>query len=416
MIRIKQILALLTLLLVVASANADNGINSPYSRYGLGILSDQSLGVNRQMGGLGYGLRNSRFINMQNPASFSSADTLTMLIEAGFSLQNVNFKEGEKRVNAKNASFDYLAMQFRLCKGLGMSAGFLPYSNVGYSFSRTEELGFNEVHTDSYSGEGGIYQPYLGIAWSPAKWVSAGVTGSYIYGDITHQIINEYANSTNTSKQYSANIKNYKLDFGVQFIAKMAEKHELTLGAVYSLGHSLNADATETVSANGGSTTRKIEGGFNLPNSYGAGFFYSYNSQWGFGADYTFQQWDSSTFFDSEQSVGTNRSKLSLGFEYSPTQLSKNLFKMMNYRAGVHYAQPYTQINGQKGCDEYGVSAGVSIPFYNKNNTYSHGTVHISGQFIHLAPRSAGLITENYLRINIGITFNESWFMKLKVR
>lgn len=404
------------MMLVVAGANADNGINSPYSRYGLGILSDQSLGINRQMGGLGYGLRNSRFINMQNPASFSSADTLTMLIEAGFSMQNVNFKEGEKRINAKNASFDYLAMQFRLCKGLGVSAGFLPYSNVGYSFSRTEELGLNEVHTDSYKGEGGIYQPYLGIAWSPAKWVSAGVTGSYIYGDITHQVINEYTNSTNTSKQYSANIKNYKLDFGLQFIAKMAEKHNLTLGAVYSLGHSLNADATETVSANGGSTTRKIKGGFNLPNTYGAGFFYCYNNQWGFGADYTFQQWDASTFFDSTHSVGTNRSKVSLGFEYSPTQLSKNLFKMMNYRAGVHYAQPYTQINGQRGCDEYGVSAGVSIPFYNKNNTYSHGTVHISGQFIHLAPRSAGLITENYLRINIGITFNESWFMKLKVR
>ena len=105
------------LLTIIAftSAKAGNGINSPYSRYGLGILSNQSLGINRQMGGLGYGLRSNEYINILNPASFSQADTLTMLFEAGFSLQNTNFKEGKKRVFANNASFDYVAMQFRLC-------------------------------------------------------------------------------------------------------------------------------------------------------------------------------------------------------------------------------------------------------------------------------------------------------------
>ena len=52
----KKIFTLLIILLSFACANADNGSNSPYSRYGIGLLSDQSLGVNRQMGGLGYGL------------------------------------------------------------------------------------------------------------------------------------------------------------------------------------------------------------------------------------------------------------------------------------------------------------------------------------------------------------------------
>ena len=88
----------------------------------------------------------------------------------------------------------------------------------------------------------------------------------------------------------------------------------------------------------------------------------------------------------------------------------------MSYRAGAYYAQPYTEINGKKGCEEYGVSAGFSIPFYNRNNKNSHATLHISGQYIHLEPKSQGMISENYLRINIGITFNESWFMKMKIR
>ena len=137
----KKVFTILLMLIAFVGTKADNGINSPYSRYGLGILSNQSLGINRQMGGLGYGLRSDGYINIVNPASFSQADTLTMLFEAGFSLQDVYFKENGKGTNALNASFDYIAMQFRLCKGLGMSLGFLPYSNVGYSFSSLNDTG-----------------------------------------------------------------------------------------------------------------------------------------------------------------------------------------------------------------------------------------------------------------------------------
>lgn len=411
----KRILAILLIMFSVIGAMADNGINSPYSRYGVGVLADQSLGTNRQMGGLGYALRSHRFVNLKNPASFSTADTLTMLFEAGFSMQNVNFKEGNKRINAKNASFDYVAMQFRLCKGLGMSAGFLPYSNVGYSFSTTSSQGTNEVHSETYNGTGGLYQPYIGLGWKPFSWIAAGVTGSYIYGDITHQVVSEFANSTNRSKTYNAIIRNYKVDFGVQFMSKLAAKHHLTLGATYSLGHDMNAKATLTETTSDATNETSIPSGFVLPNTYGGGFAYKYDDQWTIGADYTYEQWSAATFFDAI-STGTDRSKISIGVEYSPKELSKNLLKMMSYRAGIHYAQPYTRINGREGCDEYGISAGVSVPFYNNNNSYSHGTLHISGQFIHLRPRSAGLITENYLRINIGITFNESWFMKLRVR
>jgi hypothetical protein len=38
--------------------------------------------------------------------------------------------------------------------------------------------------------------------------------------------------------------------------------------------------------------------------------------------------------------------------------------------------------------------------------------VHVSGEYIQVS----GPITENYFRLNIGITFNEAWFTKMKVR
>ena len=410
----KKIYALLIILLSFAGTYAENGSNSPYSRYGIGLLADQSLGINRQMGGLGYGLHSNKYINILNPASFSQADTLTMLFEAGFSLQNVNFKEGSKRINAKNASFDYVAIQFRICRNLGLSAGFLPYSTVGYSFSNTSNKGTTEESVNSHTGTGGIYQPYMGLGWKPAKWLSLGVMGSYIYGDINHEVGINFTNSTDRSRTYDVSLRSYKLDFGAQINTRLGKKSDLTIGATYSLGHDLNAKASITDVTTSSSVTEKIENSFMMPHTYGVGFVYGYKDEWKFGADYTLQQWSTSSFFGIEN--GIDRNKVSVGAEYTPSRLSNNIFKMMSYRAGGYYAGPYTEIKGQKGCEEYGVSAGISLPFFNNNNRSSHATLHVSGQFIHMEPKSAGMIAENYLRINLGITFNENWFMKLKVR
>lgn len=400
----------------VVSATADNGINSPYSRYGLGILTNQSLGINRQMGGLGYGLRSDSYINILNPASFSEADTLTMLFEAGFTLQNVNFKENGRRVNAQNASFDYVAMQFRLCKGLGMSLGFLPYSTIGYSFSELNKNNTTEAYTSSYAGAGGIYQPYVGIGWEPFKGLSIGATGSYIYGDITHEIKHDLVNSNlDNTRTYKATLRSYKVDFGLQFQSTVAKKHEIVLGATYSLGHDMHADAVRTTVEATATRSDTINDGFKLPHTYGGGFTYCYNKQWKFGIDYTLQQWGGTTFFGADD-TGVDRCKISAGLEYTPNEISNKFFKMLSYRGGIYYAQPYTTIKGSNGCDEYGASIGLSMPFMNRNNKYSHAAVHISGQFVHMSPRGAGLIAENYLRLNIGITFNEAWFMKMKVK
>jgi hypothetical protein len=45
----------------------------------------------------------------------------------------------------------------------------------------------------------------------------------------------------------------------------------------------------------------------------------------------------------------------------------------------------------------------------------SKSMLNISGQYIKVSPKFKGLMEENYLRINIGLTFNERWFMKWKV-
>lgn len=64
---------LLAIATLYASAQT-NGSNSPYSRFGLGNLKDQSQGFNKSMSGVALGFRDGNRLNMQNPASYSSID------------------------------------------------------------------------------------------------------------------------------------------------------------------------------------------------------------------------------------------------------------------------------------------------------------------------------------------------------
>lgn len=74
-------LILATLLLgTVISVNAQSGTNSPYSQYGLGVLSDQTSGFNRGMNGVGLGFHEHNQINYLNPASYSAIDSLSFIL------------------------------------------------------------------------------------------------------------------------------------------------------------------------------------------------------------------------------------------------------------------------------------------------------------------------------------------------
>lgn len=80
---------------------------------------------------------------------------------------------------------------------------------------------------------------------------------------------------------------------------------------------------------------------------------------------------------------------------------------------GLNFSQPYYNVGGNKGPMQFGVSAGFSMPITTAYNSMSY--LHITGEYVRVQPSSSGMITENYLRINIGVTFMERWFMKLMV-
>ena len=435
---------------------AQNGVNSPYSRYGFGLLSDQSTSANKGMGGLSYGLRNKYQINVGNPASYSAIDSLTFLFDAGITLQNAKFDNGSIKMNTKNSSLDYLAFQFRMFKNIGMTAGFLPYSKINYSFSSSEKVREDEEGTvysyESFAGDGGLNQAFLGVGGEVFKGFSIGANVSYLWGDLNHTIKNSYSSSTVWSilRSYTSEIKTYKADFGIQYSKTFNTKHMVTVGATYSLGHNVKADAykiQQSLDESSGSSsvmTQRIDtiaNAYQIPHCFGIGFTYVYDKRLTVGMDYTLQKWanvkyphfttkpkeDGNTNLPAElieHTTGSNVDyenwkfnnsyKLAIGMEYVPSFTARSIFKRMRYRLGGYYSDPYVKV---KGADtrEYGIGGAVVVPIF---NTHSSKTsfLTVSAEYVNVNPKVNNLIKENYLKLSVGLTFGELWFLKWKVQ
>ena len=101
--KIFKALTLSLIMLLAIPVCAENGMNSPYTRFGFGQLHGLETGTSKGMGGTGIGVHNSNQINMLNPASYAAVDTLTFLLDIGASLNNTNLAEGGTKMNARNA-------------------------------------------------------------------------------------------------------------------------------------------------------------------------------------------------------------------------------------------------------------------------------------------------------------------------
>lgn len=404
---------------------AQNNTNSPYTRYGYGELSPQTSGKSRGMGGVGYGLRDGSQINAMNPASYTMIDSLTFLFDGGMSIQNTNFSDGTTKTNAGNSSFDYIAMQFRLHKRMAFTLGFLPYSNVGYSFYDVHTENPNNMYSVTYTGEGGLHQAFAGVGIKLLDNLSVGVNASYFWGDISRKT-NQYfsgGGKYNYMREQYMSVSDFKVDLGVQYTHQIDKKNEFTVGAVFSPKISMNNDVyllTQTTleDSNGNYVDYNIEqkdttSTFHLPFSIGVGVAYQYDKRWVIGLDYTYQQWSKAKYMGEKAFYDLN--KIALGVEYLPNYMGRSYFSHIKYRLGAYYSTPYYKIQDQdtkeyfRSSTEYGLTAGLTLPL-----PRTRSILTLSAQYVNVSGKRM-MLDEKCMRLCIGLTFNERWFFKRKV-
>ncbi len=410
------------------------GTISTYSRFGLGLLHDQSQGFNKSMGGVGLGVRIGNRINTVNPASYSAIDSLSLIFDVGMRASFGRMRQGTTTVGVNNASLDYAHVGMRLVRRLGLAVGYMPYTNIGYEFSTPEKVVTTDANSSQpitsinvYSGSGGLNQIYLGLGWRAYRGLSVGANVSFLWGRYDHLLMPNYmeggvtGNSySSTIKSYNASLKTYKLDFGAQYPVRLSHQDWLSLGATVGIGHQIAQDASLLIfSTQGDTATYTASSPFDLPFSFGLGAAWQHKNNLLVAADVHHVRWgdcrmpvETPSGYAATKGSYKNMTKAAIGVQWTPNPFG-NFWQRIQYRAGLSYATPYLKIDQLNGPSEMRLGAGIGLPIINKLNNRS--VVNFGLQWLRRSASAASLVKEDYFVINLGLTFNERWFMKYKI-
>jgi len=392
-------------------------IPSAYSKFGYGLLNDNATSAQSQMGGVGYAMSSGRQINVMNPASYASIDSLTFLFDMGLDFTSIKSNDTGLNPPVKENRFggglDYITLQVPIGKRFGASVGLLPYSSVGYSFGSEIKNGIN-----TRQGQGGLNQLYLGFAGRIIDGLNIGANISYLFGNVVNDIYVSTDNGSSSLFEHVTEVRDYHLQFGIQYHRTFAEDHTLGAGIVYSpkkslLGHGwvvkydLQADEVPDTLAR-----KSLNGNAQLPETWGFGINYQWKRRLMMEADFTYQPWSKVKMLELpafESTRFTDRWRGAFGASYTHNPRG-NFLGRLTSRIGAFYGKDYITV-GNNNVHEYGISFGFGIP------TISSKTViNLGFEWKHRQASPQAMLKENYFSVKLGVNFNELWFFQNKIK
>ncbi|MDR1683001.1 MAG: hypothetical protein LBS25_06405 [Candidatus Symbiothrix sp.] len=406
----KQFLAALLLGFAVWSNGfaQNNNSLSPYTRYGYGKLADLAPASLQGMGGIAYGVRSPQILNSVNPAAVSAVDSMTFMFDVGLKLQAAWFNDQGKRSSKTVGGLEYVALQFSVSRSFGIGIGFEPLSYIGYQYGGEQEslLGY-----DSYNGSGGFSRIYANLGYEIwKKRLSLGVKGAWMFGDKIHNRVYTPSESTADILSWpdSLHATGFMYEIGLQYSLPLSKKDELIVGLVYKPKTPFSAKTiqyeAQTV------VKRSDDTPFDMPESYGIGFTYNRLNTLTAGADFQYQKWADAQYYGTTDTL-SNRMKINAGLEYIPNKNGQRFLGRVRYRLGGFYSDSYfIDSNGSKS-NEIGVNVGLGIPMTDRRSF-----VNVAFEYSHLMQKSPLSMSENYFKLTVSYTFNESWFHKRKLQ
>jgi hypothetical protein len=436
--RFPLLIAFLTITTVILAQQV--GSNSPYGRYGFGVLSNPALGASEAMGGISYGLRRSQQVNPGNPASYSELDSLTFIFDLGVSAQLSSMSDGVNSRDFYNGNLDYIALQFPLFRNMGGSVGLLPYSKVGYNFGNRRSLS-DIQYLETYRGTGGLSQVYFGAAWEPFKSLSIGANVSYLFGNFSHSRISTpvTSNALISEGKNRFSIRELKYDLGLQYSYNISNTKSITFGAVYSPQITTKADVYSSVMNYTSDpyqspdlepvqiiSSDTLSGeGFQIPQTFGAGLTYQ-TENFLVGVDGTYQLWKNSAYSSQLDGLTDNNRyndlyRINAGAEYVIDPYSQNFFNRIRFRGGISYSNSYINVSvsnpessqniGMGSFNEYGINIGLGLPFHDLRTGHL-SMLNIGFGYSRQDPNSLFMVGQDMFKISVNMNVNELWFFK----
>jgi hypothetical protein len=422
----KSLLLILVLSLFISNANSQTGLNSPYSGFGPGYISEVNSVKNWSLGGLAIGMQDPFTINVKNPASYIAIDTTSFMFEAGFSGHYMNLKGDDVSQQHTTGSLSHLLFGFPVTNWWRSSIGLLPYSAIGYSIVNSEfEEGIGQVK-HLYEGDGGISRFFIGNSFRPIKNISIGVNVSYLFGSIERKQNISFPDSLNmlgTLINNTISVSDFYFDFGLQYKAQLNNKTRIIIGGIYSPKLNLTAKKNYLARTYLGEinqiqvirdTIAEVvdeKGVVVIPSGYGFGFSIEREGNWLVGADFKMQNWKDFESFNVRDSL-KNSLTLAVGGQYTPDMFNAySYFKRIDYRLGAKYTKTNLNIR-DIDINEVGMTFGFGFPVKRTALHRSVAKINLGFEVGRRGTLENNLIQENYVKMFFGVTIYQTWFMK----
>ena len=421
----RKVVAVAAVLLSFLIAPAQNDISSPYSMYGVGLLSNVTPGAYDAMGKVGYAMQNPYLINFKNPASYVAFDSLSFIGDVAFSIYSSTLSTNTLNQKATYARPGYFTFGLPVTKHWRTSAGVMPFSNLGYSIIDSRKVENVGDVTYKYDGSGGLLQIYWGNAFKICKGLSIGLNASYIFGNLAYTKAAEIDgdNFFNAMTNRTLDLDGIYLSAGIQYFVTVKEKHKLGFGLIYENSAYIWAKQTDfnytyTTSSTSPSDTvnyGKTKGHLQMPQTIGGGFSYQYKDKLWVTADVSWQNWK--RFHLSTETMRENFNdamNYSVGIQFIPDANASNYAKKIRLRIGARYSTGYINATTDQttAISDFSISAGVGLPL--KLYT-SNSSIGILFEYGVMGTHQHNLIKENYFRFSLHFTLQEKWYQRVKL-
>ena len=421
----------------VVCVSAQNGLNAPYSQYGIGMgRMPYNMPFAASLGGVAYTRAGNNFVNPFNPASYAAIEKESFVFDMGFVFDMSTLTDPSASQYDADGNLGYLAIAFPLTKWWKTAVGMLPMTDVNYLSSKVDALPFGSVKT-RYEGNGGVSRLFWGHAFNLSQRLSLGFNANFLYGFIDRGITYDFSTSDSATfymdsrRQKSSTLKNFLFDLGVQYRHPLPHNYELGLGLsavtpqtlrvwdkalVYTfVTYSAMEYMRDTIFPAAGEDS-EYESTMEQPLQLGLGVSLN-NNRWLVAVDASYAPWSGLRYDDRNHIFGNtavrygDNLKGALGFQLLGDRGATRYFRRITYSAGVHYECGKLRLQladqTQHRLDEWGFGLGATLPMRK-----GRSLLNISASYGSMG--SDDLLRHNCLTIGFSVSSCESWFVKRK--
>ncbi len=405
-------------------SQADGLYYSPYSYYGLGDRVYHNSLRNRALGSIG--IANSSPINviMDNPASYVDLKQTTFEFSAYYKFSN--FITDSLKIHRSHLAFDGLTLGFPSNKKFTLVLGLNPYTKSGYKVKQISDITYEEDTIKLLtvrSGDGGINQVVLGLGFPIFhNKLNIGANANFYFGSISRfkETVFLGNNFIGTMVRNRVNYRSIGFHFGIMY-SDTINKSKFRVGAVYQPNFVFqsasdkiiydiipNSAFPSIVEFRPYDTLTTESSHLKLPSILSFGIGMDNFNKFAWGLD--FHYYDGSQIRTSEPNTVFQKSyKINIGLEWVPKFSEESYWKKIAYRFGGYYHQSELKLF-EKSINQMAITFGMGFPF---RKTFSRLNL-----FAEVGQR--GLVTQNlvkefYFSLGLGVTFNETWFIKRKL-